>query len=298
MTLDELLRWVLVNRWAGTPKEESQHADAKRFVLAVGPDRAVKSLKLADVVEYQTQLRSGGGRKASTVNRMMGPVRTMLRDGARLGQTPAGLEVPRLREEEHAPYILSRDEERELLTALEAIDYDAADLAQFLLYTGLRVGEALSLTWDDVGTRMARDVVRLRAGKTKARRARNVPLCAEARAVLWRHDGPLERRRQRRDPLEWQAEGGPDGGPFDCLTYRRFHDAWTEARRALGKSSVPGYTPHALRHTCATRLLKAGVDVHTVMVWLGHRKITTTMRYLHSSSEDLTNAALALSGGR
>lgn len=298
MTLNELLRWVLANRWAGTPKEESQHADAKRFVLAVGPDRPVKSLKLADVVEYQTQLRVGGGRKASTVNRMMGPVRTMLRDGARLGETPAGLEVPRLREEEHTPYILSGDEERELLAALEAIDYDAADLAQFLLYTGLRVGEALSLTWDDIGTRMARDVVRLRAGTTKARRARNVPLCVEARAVLWRHDGPLERRRQRRDPLEWQAEGAPDGGPFDALTYRRFHDAWTEARRNLGKSNVPGYTPHALRHTCATRLLKAGVDVHTVMVWLGHRKITTTMRYLHSSSEDLAYAAQALSGGR
>jgi len=50
-------------------------------------------------------------------------------------------------------------------------------------------------------------------------------------------------------------------------------------------------SPHRLRHTFATHLVKAGVDIVTVRDLLGHRLITSTQIYLHMTAEDLRKAA-------
>ena len=43
---------------------------------------------------------------------------------------------------------------------------------------------------------------------------------------------------------------------------------------------------HTLRHCYATHLLEAGVDLHSLSQWLGHRHVSTTMRYLHLARPD------------
>jgi site-specific recombinase XerC len=68
---------------------------------------------------------------------------------------------------------------------------------------------------------------------------------------------------------------------FDTTIQRAVGDA---ARRAGLSKRV---TPHTLRHSFATQLLRSGYDIRTVQALLGHRDVSTTMIYLHVLDEGL-----------
>ena len=69
------------------------------------------------------------------------------------------------------------------------------------------------------------------------------------------------------------------------LNTRTVHRIVTKVSRAvLGKR----VSPHVLRHSCATHLLEAGVNIRTVQGFLGHRRLSTTDRYSHVSREQIT----------
>jgi integrase/recombinase XerD len=90
----------------------------------------------------------------------------------------------------------------------------------------------------------------------------------------------------------WMAERG--GEPDDLLfTTNRgaglSHDALAQ-RLALYVARCPQLagrtiTPHVLRHTAAMRLLRAGVDITVIALWLGHESVATTQIYLRADLE-------------
>ena len=56
------------------------------------------------------------------------------------------------------------------------------------------------------------------------------------------------------------------------------------------KAGVNNFTWHDLRHTFASRLVMAGVDITTVAALMGHKKIQMTMRYAHLAKEHKQDA--------
>jgi site-specific recombinase XerD len=110
----------------------------------------------------------------------------------------------------------------------------------------------------------------------KGRKQRCVPLTAATAAIVrvWLK----ERGGQRDDPL------------FPTRTGRRLSDDAVEARIALHKAAgqrcpslaAKKLTPHVLRHTAAMALLRGGVDVAVIALWLGHADVRSTDAYLHA----------------
>ena len=86
--------------------------------------------------------------------------------------------------------------------------------------------------------------------------------------------------------------------PFDHLSYNKVRLAWDRMRIKFGWPAGQGYKIHALRHTCGTRLGKAGVDIRVIQQWLGHRDIRQTARYTQVVSEQLEAARDKLQGKR
>lgn len=146
-------------------------------------------------------------------------------------------------------------------------------LMAFAVQTGLRLSELTGANCRDVALGSGPHVRCI----GKGRKERCVPLTAETVAIL---------------QVWLQERGGRRDGPlFPTRTGRRLSDDAVEARIALHKvlaaQGAPSLgpkklTPHVMRHTCAMTLLRAGVDVVVISLWLGHADIRSTMQYLHA----------------
>ncbi len=164
------------------------------------------------------------------------------------------------------PTVLSRDE---VLQFFAAFPTDPDRMMVRTTYAcGLRIGEVVRLRVADIDSR--RGVLQVRQGK--GRKDRQVPLSPQLLQELrdyWR----------RFRPHDWLFAGLGLGGHRSITALQR---RVTRAVRALGW--IKHVSLHTLRHSYATHLLEAGVDVVTLQRLLGHNDLETTTRYLHVST--------------
>jgi integrase len=193
-----------------------------------------------------------------------------------------------------APYILSPDQIRALISAASRSGYRTlrrdtySTFFGLLACTGLRVSEGIRLRFED----LTPDGLVIRC--SKFRKSRLVPLHDTARAGLERY---VQRRRAY----------APDE-PHLLVSLRRkpllLNDVWAAFRtaaRAIGLPDSPRArpTPHSLRHTFAVRALQAcpegrdAITQHMVALstYLGHAKVADTYWYLEAVPELMTDIA-------
>jgi integrase/recombinase XerD len=167
------------------------------------------------------------------------------------------------------PTVLSVEEVGQLLQA--AKPGRERVLLQTAYACGLRISELLNLQVTDIDS--ARMVVNVRQGK--GAKDRQVPLSARLLGEL-RQWWCVHRRRP------WLFCGARKAEPVSTSYVQRLCQEIV-ARAKLKKPA----TMHTLRHSYATHMLEAGVDVVTLQKILGHRSLSTTATYLHLSTRQL-----------
>lgn len=194
-------------------------------------------------------------------------------------------EVDRVEQVRRAPAALSDQQARDLLRAAQRTAPREHALVALLLATGLRISEAAALDVDDVPTTARTGQVMVRAGK--GAKPRVVPLTGRALAAVrsWLHDSRQDGRGltttpTTRDPALWLGRNGR-------LSVRQLQRSLSLVGGAAG---MEHFTAHQLRHTAATRWLRAGVDVVTVAELLGHADLETTRLYTRPTHADLAAA--------
>jgi site-specific recombinase XerD len=182
-----------------------------------------------------------------------------------LGHPRADFRVPAPKQPQKLPEILSRQEVWHLL---EACDTPRDRLVLATTYAaGLRVSEVVARKVSHIDA----DRMTIRVEQGKGRKDRYVPLSPRLLQAL-RADG-----RTVPPPL-WLFANRAGTRLIDVTVAQKIS---TAAKRQAGLLKHGGI--HALRHAYATHLMEAGRDVHYVQHLLGHRHVTTTMRYFHLS---------------
>ena len=236
----------------------------------------LKSLQPADFRAYLA-LRRRNGASSRTTARVLSSIRSLFRflERTDIVKNPAlgAIRTPKL--PHGIPKPLSVPQARALADAAEH-DADsssnwvgARDAAIFLLLygCGLRISEALDLNVRDAPLEDWQDTLRITG---KGRKTREVPVLPEVRAGLRRYLDLYPGVLEIDDPLFVGVRGGRLSPRIVQLTAQRM-------RQALMLPDTA--TPHALRHSFATHLLQAGVDLRAIQELLGHSSLSTTQVY-------------------
>ncbi len=148
----------------------------------------------------------------------------------------------------------------------------AAAALEFLLMTGLRLGEVLNARWSDVDLIHAQYFL----PTTKGGASRYVPLNPVALRIL--------NNQQKGSGSFWVFPGKDPQKPL-----KNIRKAW---QRVLARAGVEPIRIHDIRHSFASACVRRGVPLYTVQKLLGHASHATTQRYAHLNQDELRQASL------
>jgi site-specific recombinase XerD len=228
--------------------------------------RSPEDISLEEVRSFLHYLITQRKLAFSSVNQRLGGIKFLYRH---VLQWPKfDLRVPAKRSG-RLPEPLSRGEVVRLIEATQNAKHRV--LLMTCYAAGLRVGELVRLKPTDIHS--GRMLIRVDQGKgRKDRYTLLSPRLLEELRAYWR----------AYQPGGWLFPNAKRSGPLPTASAQRVY--YAAKRRA---EIVHGQGIHSLRHSFATHLLEAGVDLPTIQRLLGHTSLATTARYLHVTSKHL-----------
>jgi site-specific recombinase XerD len=254
---------------------ETSHRDQRNFsqrlemVREQFGHRVVESITPAEIADWFATMTEERKWEPATVNRYRAAMSKAFKIGIqnrKVNSNPARL-VPQRKEPAGKIRFLSDAEEVRLRKALQGRPMCIPQL-DVALNTGMRKSEQFSITWDQVDVEQKY----IHLSTTKNGSDRYVSLNSQVLRVLKELKETHARLKLPADStLFVSAQKKPMSDPRE----------WFAA--ACDEAEITGVTWHTLRHTFASRLVMAGVDLKTVQDLMGHKTIAMTARYAHLS---------------
>lgn len=293
--------WLVQNRKSGA-------AESARLISAFPSllDKPLSHVSAWAIEQWRTD-RLKSGTKPASINRDLNTLKACLRravDWGDLAIYPLGTVKPMKVDTRGVVRFLSEEEESALRRALIARDTRRADarasgnawrlqrridelpayepdhltpMVLLSLNTGLRRGELFELRWRDVD--FSRRNLTVVGSATKGGHTRYIPLNDEAADVL----------------TKWSRVGSTaDALVFPGRAGRKFNTLKTSWSALLNSAGIAQFRWHDLRHTFASKLVQAGVDLNAVRELLGHSDIKMTLRYAHLTPAHLAEAVMKI----
>lgn len=247
-----------------TQHDYIRHIEAFARFLGRSPDTA----SAEDLRAFQVHM-VGEGAKPPKMNAQVSALRFFLK--VTLGRLDLCHALARVDYPRKLPRVLPMDDVARLLDAAPGPGLKHKAALSVAYGSGLRRSEVVALRVSDIDSK--RMLIRVEQGKgAKDRYGMLSPQLLVILRAWW---------------LQCRSPGWlfPGQDPLLPMTDRQLNRACHAAAEAAGLGSW--ITPHTLRHSFATHLMEAGVDVRIIQVLLGHAKLDTTARYTHVATNIL-----------
>jgi site-specific recombinase XerD len=257
-----------------SPKQTYELGTRIAQLKPVFGDRPADSITKTEILNWLTNQAKARNWKPASRNRWQATFSLIYRvgmDNEKVQRNPAARIRPKQEDNGSVRY-LSEAEEKDLLATIDRLFPQFRPHVVLAIHTGMRMSEQYSLRCRQVDL----EHHQLHLSLTKTKRPRVIRLNSVATAVL---KSVIPEKHRSNDPVFPSARTGLG------LQGSR---GWFPT--AVIESSIEHATWHCLRHTFASRLVMAGVDLRTVAELLGHRTLQMVMRYSHLAPEHQIDA--------
>jgi integrase/recombinase XerD len=272
----------------GTPdsSRESYFRRIKSFIQFIQEHgKREEDVTEEDIQQYILYLKKEKGLSAGTINNYISAIKLFYTYV--LGKEWNSNKVPRMKRKSKMPVILPKEDVLAILNATSNLKHKA--ILALIYGSGLRVGEVAKLKIRDICSK----TMRVRVENAKHDTNRYTILSDVALDVLRKYFRKyFSFTGYKLD--DWLFPGQKKG---EHITVKTIKNTLIKLRDRLQLD--PNISAHTLRHCFATHALEDGVDPVLIQQMLGHKRIQTTLMYLHMTSKSLMGVKSPLdTGGR
>lgn len=294
----EYLKWATRQKSFATKatfieqlQEEFGNAPLKRFSTLLLEQFQTKRLARGKTRKYAVKgsdgervikesMKEPQGNMPATINRLIATLKHMFTKAVEWEMVDEDVlkrirKVKLLKENNRRLRYLTKDECQALL---KECDQHVRPIATVAVNTGMRKSEILNLRWENIDQQNG--FILLEQADTKNGERREIPINSSVRTAL--------KSVKRRLDIPYVF--------YDPDTGKPYQDVKKGFNGACRRSGIKDFHFHDLRHTFASHLVMAGVDLTTVKELLGHKTLTMTLRYAHLAPSHKVKAVDILDG--